>query len=386
MSICEKNNNEDESIKVVLLGNSGVGKTAIIQKFNTGIFEKNIKPTFDNSSISKKINIKGKNIFLSVWDTAGQEQYRSIGKIFLKNAKIAILVYDITSKKSFNDLSFWYDYIKSELGDKITLGLAGNKADLFVQEEVSKKNGEEIAKNWGAIFSLLSAKEDKKGIDDFFTELTKKYLNIKIEDEWEIVDEIKSFRITETTYMESIERGDNNCCGGGKNKKEKGIKIAFLGSNGVGKTNIVKAIKGKPINIKYQHTKKITKKEINYSLGENKKIKAYLIDTNGDDCKNSDLDMILKECKIIFLVFDLNNRKSFKDLEDWIKKISVNKKNIKFLGILGNKTNLNENEKNTVTNEEAEEFSKKNGANYLPISIEDISKLQESIKNRIQNL
>ena len=161
MSICEKNNNEDESIKVVLLGNSGVGKTAIIQKFNTGIFEKNIKPTFDNSSISKKINIKGKNIFLSVWDTAGQEQYRSIGKIFLKNAKIAILVYDITSKKSFNDLSFWYDYIKSELGDKITLGLAGNKADLFVQEEVSKKNGEEIAKNLGAIFSLLSAKEDK---------------------------------------------------------------------------------------------------------------------------------------------------------------------------------------------------------------------------------
>ena len=78
----EKNNNEDESIKVVLLGNSGVGKTAIIQKFNTGIFEKNIKPTFDNSSISKKINIKGKNIFLIVWDTAGQEQYRSIGKIF----------------------------------------------------------------------------------------------------------------------------------------------------------------------------------------------------------------------------------------------------------------------------------------------------------------
>ena len=383
MSICEKNNNEDESIKVVLLGNSGVGKTAIIQKFSSGIFEKNIKPTFDNSSILKKINIKGKNIFLIVWDTAGQEQYRSIGKIFLKNAKIAILVYDITSKKSFNDLSFWYDYIKSELGDKITLGLAGNKTDLFVQEEVSKKNGEEIAKNWGAIFSLLSAKEDKNGIDDFFTELTKKYLNIKIEDEWEIVDEIKSFKITETTYMESIEGGDNNCCGGGKNKKEKGIKIAFLGSNGVGKTNIVNSIKGKPINNKYQHTKKITKKEINYNLGKKKKVHINLIDTNGDDCKDSEIEKIIIECKIIFLVFDLNNRKSFKDLKNWIKKISVNKNNIKYFCILGNKTNLPKEENNSVTNEEAEEFSKENGANYLPISIEDISKLQDIIKVNI---
>ena len=163
MSICEKNNNEDESIKVVLLGNSGVGKTAIIQKFNTGIFEKNIKPTFDNSSISKKINIKGKNIFLIVWDTAGQEQYRSIGKIFLKNAKIAILVYDITSKKSFNDLSFWYDYIKSELGDKITLGLAGNKADLFVQEEVSKKMGKKLQKI-GVLFSLYYQQKKTKKV------------------------------------------------------------------------------------------------------------------------------------------------------------------------------------------------------------------------------
>ena len=382
MSDNEKNN-EEEGIKIVLVGECGVGKTAIIDKYYYNSFSDNYETTVTASFMTKEITINKKKILLKIWDTAGQERYRALTKIFLKNSKIVILVYDITSKSSFDELNFWYDFVQNGLGEKITLGLVGNKADLFENEEVSENEGRELAKKWGALFSVLSAKEDEKGIANFFTKIIIRYSDNIILDEWEVLNKIKTFKIKETAYMENIEGEDNNCCGGGKNKKEKGIKIAFLGSNGVGKTNIINAIRGKPINNKYHHTKKIIKKEINYNLEKKKKVHINLIDTNGDDCKDSEIEKIIIECKIIFLVFDLNNRKSFKDLKNWIKKISVNKNNIKYFCILGNKTNLPKEENNSVTNEEAEEFSKKNGANYLPISIEDISKLQDIIKVNI---
>ena len=382
MSKKEKNIKQ-EDIKIVLVGESGVGKTALMNKYNSNTFDEVIDSTLSSSFITKEINIRGKNIILKVWDTAGQEKYRSLSKIFLKNAKIIVLVYDITSKSSFVELNFWYNLAKSELGEKIILGLIANKSDLFENEEVRTKEGKELAQNWGAVFSLLSAKLDKQLIDNFFIELTKKYLEIKFEEEWEIIDEIQTFKITEKTEISTFEKEDKKCFGGGKSIKEKNINIAFLGPNGVGKTNIINIIRNKTIEKEYIHTQKINRIKMNYSLEKKKKINLILIDTNGDDCNDLDMDMILKECKIIFFVFELNNRNTFEKLKILVNKISENKKNIKYLGIIGNKTNLLNID--IVTNEEAEEFSKKNEANFIPISFEDISKLQEVIKYNVEN-
>ena len=204
---------QEESIKVILLGNSGVGKTQIINRFNNKQFMDNDLCTYTSSFITRAIEVNGQNKNLDVWDTAGQEKFRSVGKLFVKNAQIIILVYDTTSKKSFEDLNFWNDFIQKELGQKITLGLAGNKTDLFTKEEVTKDEGKEYAKKWGAVFSLLSAKEDKPGIDLFFTEMVKKYLENETGGSNNEENE-KQLKINNDNN--NIKNKKTNCCGGSK--------------------------------------------------------------------------------------------------------------------------------------------------------------------------
>ena len=237
-----------EYIKIVFLGNRNVGKTSLIYKYINNVFIEDTLQTCNAQKNTKSININGDIYVLDIWDTAGQEKYRALGKLYVKNTKIAILVYDITDQKSFEGVEYWYNFIKEELGQKIILGLAGNKMDLYEYQEVSDEKGIECADNWEATFSLLSAKFDNEGIEKFILELVNKYLENKhlFNDITEKGDSL----LLHNSIGTIDNNNDSSCCGGGKNPKEKGIKIAFLGSNGVGKTNIISAICGKEINKK----------------------------------------------------------------------------------------------------------------------------------------
>jgi small GTP-binding protein len=110
---------EDEATKtckVVLLGESGVGKTCIIARFINNTFEDNIMSTTGASYAGKTMTFdefQGKSIKFEIWDTAGQEKYRALTKIFYKDSSVAILVYDITNRKSFEEIkNYWYNQIK----------------------------------------------------------------------------------------------------------------------------------------------------------------------------------------------------------------------------------------------------------------------------------
>ena len=117
-------------------------------------------------------------ISFDIWDTAGQELYRALAKNFYLNASIGILVYDIRRKASFESIkNYWYDQLKESGEENMILGIAGNKCDLFQEEEVSEEDGKNFAKSIGAIFHLTSCKESI-GIDELFKECGKKYLEI----------------------------------------------------------------------------------------------------------------------------------------------------------------------------------------------------------------
>ena len=165
--------------KVVLLGDSGVGKTCIISRYIQGTFEKNCTSTNCASYCSKNVRFEnfGKNLLLDIWDTAGQEKYKSLTKFFYKDAAVAILVYDITRRDSFENLtSYWYQQLKENGEKNIVLGVAGNKCDLYENEVVSENEAREFADKIGAIFELTSA-ANNTGITELFQDVGSKYLD-----------------------------------------------------------------------------------------------------------------------------------------------------------------------------------------------------------------
>ena len=131
-----------KSVKVVLLGDSGVGKTSIISRFVNNMFEQKVMPTISAAYATKTMKFDdfgGKELKFELWDTAGQERYRAVTKILYKDAQVIILVYDITIKDSFNEIKdYWYEQIKENCPKSIILGLAGNKEDLFENENVTE--------------------------------------------------------------------------------------------------------------------------------------------------------------------------------------------------------------------------------------------------------
>ena len=124
-----QDNDIDESIKVVLIGESGVGKTSIISQFTKGVFNIDLMSTNGATFCTKKKEFKEfkKSISFEIWDTAGQEKYRSLAKMFFKDAAVALIVYDITSKKSFDEIkNYWMNLVKENGPKQIILYIVGN--------------------------------------------------------------------------------------------------------------------------------------------------------------------------------------------------------------------------------------------------------------------
>ena len=170
---------EGSGKKLVFIGDPGVGKTCIISRFLKGTFDAEQITTVGASYASKTIKISETNesLTLDVWDTAGQEKYRSLTRIFFQGAKLAILVYDITRKDSFENLkNVWLKELKDHADKNVVLGVAGNKSDLYEKEEVPEQEAREFAKSIGAIFCLTSA-QSNSGIEELFEEMGKKFLD-----------------------------------------------------------------------------------------------------------------------------------------------------------------------------------------------------------------
>jgi len=163
------------SVKIALLGNSGVGKTSIIQRYTSNIFQPGIMSTTGASYSNKIVHLNDIILQLDLWDTAGQEKYRSLGRNFYRDAYIIILVYDITTKLSFNGLKeIWYPDLQ-KFGEKYNiLAVVGNKNDLYEKEDVDEDEARAFAQEINAVFDTVSAKNGDN-IENLFEKLINKY-------------------------------------------------------------------------------------------------------------------------------------------------------------------------------------------------------------------
>ena len=169
-----------ETIKVVLIGESGSGKTSIIQQFAYKIFDPNCATSISSQYVSKVISFSDlrKSLRVEIWDTAGQERYRSMAKLFYQDAKIIIFVYDVTSKSSFDELiNYWIPEVQNTINTKeVIFGLVANKSDLYEIECITAEQGIKLADDINAIFQKTSAKLGL-GISTLFDNLGRTYLD-----------------------------------------------------------------------------------------------------------------------------------------------------------------------------------------------------------------
>ena len=169
---------EDIGIKVILLGESSVGKTSLIKVSIGKKFNASELTTYSANYSIKKFNYNGKEYNFNLWDTIGQEKYRAFTKMFFKDTKIVILVYDITAEKSFNELNYWYNQIVNELGTEgYSLAVVGNKKDLFKQEKVKEPQGKNFAESKNAKFKLTSAKDDPLSFNTLLEQMFKEFID-----------------------------------------------------------------------------------------------------------------------------------------------------------------------------------------------------------------
>ena len=170
--------NEPESVKVVLLGESGVGKTSIINQFIRKKFNSRITPSINAQFSSKIIEFKEfeKSIKFDIWDTVGQEKFRSITKIFYRDAKVIVLVYDITQEFSFDSLKdYWYPEVINTTEGEPLFAIVANKNDLYEEQKVDDKDGREFADEINAFFQTTSALNNSS-INILFENIGKKII------------------------------------------------------------------------------------------------------------------------------------------------------------------------------------------------------------------
>jgi small GTP-binding protein len=199
---------EQNGEKVIVIGDSSVGKTSILNRYINDKFSDNLKPTIGCDHYEKELTLDGKKIKLSIWDTAGQERFRGLAASYYKRAKCVILVFDITKRESFERLDFWRDELMNFGEDGILVVCIGNKSDLQEQRTVTPDEIQTFVKKHGYFYMETSALQNSdKNIEKVFEHVAETLL--------------KSTGDGKTVKNNKINKGDKEVKLDGENEPKK---------------------------------------------------------------------------------------------------------------------------------------------------------------------
>ena len=185
--------NYEQLYKIIIIGDSGVGKSNILGRYLHNEFKHDTKSTVGVEFGSKQLKVDGVNIKLQIWDTAGEERYRAITSAYYKGSKGCFIVYDITSEISFENVEKWYEEIRKSAEKEISVILVGNKCDLENERKVSIEMGQSKAKNLNCPFFETSALNNTnivtafQSISENIYNRCKNEKNLEDDDDYEIV-------------------------------------------------------------------------------------------------------------------------------------------------------------------------------------------------------
>ena len=170
----EQSENKELLYKILLLGDSSVGKTCFLMRYTDNTYQEIHMSTIGIDNKFKDVELEdGKKVKIQIWDTAGQDRFRSITRNYYKGANGIVLIFDVTNKKSYENVKNWVKQIKEEVSSRVTIILVANKIDDVNHRIVTKEEGEKIANECGLMFFECSAKTGEN-IEHAFNELVKK--------------------------------------------------------------------------------------------------------------------------------------------------------------------------------------------------------------------
>lgn len=201
----------DYLFKLLLIGDSGVGKTSILFKFSEDTFSPAFISTIGIDFKIRTIEIDGCKIKLQVWDTAGQERFRTITTAYYRGAMGIMLVYDVSNMKSFDNISNWIRNIEMHATQDVELMILGNKCDIADKRQVSKEKGEQLALQHSIKFLETSAKANIN-IEEAFTTLAKD-IKLKMEQRIESSNMNRGYQLSRDDQAKRRNRFSFNFCG-----------------------------------------------------------------------------------------------------------------------------------------------------------------------------
>ena len=160
--------------KLVMLGASTVGKSSIVTRLVRGTFAPDAKCTVGATFLSKTIEVENVQVKLQLWDTGGSERYRSMAPMYFHDADAAVVVYDMTSRQSFDDVDYWLRELTEKGPQSIVIALVGNKSDLSSQRVISTKAAHEYAEKHGIETVMETSALSGDSIEEMFTEVARK--------------------------------------------------------------------------------------------------------------------------------------------------------------------------------------------------------------------
>ncbi|XP_016341081.1 ras-related protein Rab-37-like [Sinocyclocheilus anshuiensis] len=173
--------NQDLTHKTILVGDSGVGKTSLLVQFDQGKFiPGSFSATVGIGFTNKVLTVDELKVRLQIWDTAGQERFRSVTHAYYRDAQALLLLYDITSKSSFDNTRAWLTEIHEYAQDDVVIMLLGNKSDMTSARAIRRDEGEKLAREYGVIFLETSAKTGLN-VDEAFTTVAKELVSRSVQ-------------------------------------------------------------------------------------------------------------------------------------------------------------------------------------------------------------
>jgi small GTP-binding protein len=214
--------NFDYLFKYIIIGDAAVGKSNLLLRYAHGQFKPEYQLTIGVEFGAKNVQIRNKTYRIQIWDTAGQENFRSITRAYYKNSVCALVVYDISSRDSFNNVSTWIEDCKNQSPKTIFMVLVGNKSDLNDRRQVNTEEGQELADKLGIPFFESSAKTGKN-VNEIFQNSAEEIAKKIEQDYYELDSEDCGIKVGKNVQVKRAQnkKGGKVKIGGTKTPKKR---------------------------------------------------------------------------------------------------------------------------------------------------------------------